>query len=119
MRFAALFVAALLLSGCAWVHQELEPTPPPAVTPEPKPDVVKPRKSHVEKPVPATQAPPPAVAAPAATPPPPVPQEDFSARCHEMAVNRAADAQQLGASAADQARVQSDTYRECMAQSVK
>jgi hypothetical protein len=36
-----------------------------------------------------------------------------------MAANRADDAKQLGASAADQAKVQSDTYRDCMAQSVK
>ncbi len=36
-----------------------------------------------------------------------------------MADNRAEDARQLGADAADQAKVESDTYHDCMTQSVK
>lgn len=36
-----------------------------------------------------------------------------------MAANRADDAKQLGASQADQAKMQSDTYRDCIAASVK
>jgi hypothetical protein len=35
-----------------------------------------------------------------------------------MANNRVNDAKQLGASPADQAKIQNDTYRDCMAQSV-
>jgi hypothetical protein len=50
---------------------------------------------------------------------PPAPPPDYSARCHAMADNRADDAKQLGADAADQAKMRNDTYRDCMAQSVK
>jgi hypothetical protein len=35
-----------------------------------------------------------------------------------MANNRVNDAKQLGASAADQTKIQNDTYKDCMAQSV-
>jgi hypothetical protein len=53
------------------------------------------------------------MAAPAAVVP------DYTARCREMASNRAADARQLGASGADAAHIQTDTYRDCIRQSVK
>jgi hypothetical protein len=104
----------LLLSGCAFVRRELAPVPAaaPAVTPSAKPDVVRPHRPHAEPP--QVQAASPTQAAPV---PPPAP--DYSARCHAMAGNRADDARQLGASAADQAKVLSDTYRDCMAQSVR
>jgi hypothetical protein len=44
---------------------------------------------------------------------------DYESRCRTIASNRADDARQLGAPPADQAKMQSDTYRNCMAQSVK
>jgi hypothetical protein len=49
----------------------------------------------------------------------PAPALDYEARCHAMAANRADDAKQLGASQADQAKMQNDTYRDCIAGSVK
>ncbi len=122
MRFVAMFAAALLLSGCAWVKQELSPPPvAPAsapvspATPVPKPEPARPikPKPHVERPAPQQSQSEPQNA-PAA--PPPV---DYDARCRAMAANRADDAKQLGASPADQAKMQSDTYRDCMAQSVQ
>ncbi len=114
MRILVVCLAVLLLSGCAFVRRELAPAPAPAVvTPVAKPDVVRPHRPRGEPPAPQVQATSPAQAAPL----PPAP--DYSARCHAMAGNRADDARQLGASAADQARVLSDTYRDCMAQSVK
>jgi hypothetical protein len=103
----------LLLSGCAFVQRQLSPAPPPVVTPSAKPDVVRPHKPRGEPPAPQVQAASPTLAAPA----PPAP--DYSARCHAMAGNRADDARQLGASAADQTKVLNDTYRDCMAQSVR
>ncbi len=119
MRLFAVLAAAVLLSSCAWVRHEIAPTPAPAVsapsTPAARPDPVKPH--HPRTPAAAAQsltATP--VTAPAAAP---APAPDYSARCHAMADNRAADARQLGASAADQAKMQSDTYRDCMQQSVK
>ena len=42
---------------------------------------------------------------------------DYESRCRTIASNRADDARQLGASPADQAKMQSDTYRDCLAQS--
>jgi PBP1b-binding outer membrane lipoprotein LpoB len=119
MRVFAVLAAALLLSGCTWVRHELDFAPaPPAATPspKPKPDVKPPHASHVDRPVtPVAAAPAPATTAtPVAVAP-----VDYSARCHAMADNRADDAKQLGASTADQGKVQSDTYRDCMAQSVK
>ena len=113
MRVLAVCLAALLLSSCAWVRHEIAPaTMPPVVSPAKARD----RQASTGRPEPAASnagyAPTPPVAAPA---PPP----DYSARCRAMADNRADDAKQLGASAADQAKVQSDTYRDCMAQSVK
>jgi len=122
MRVVVVFAAALLLTGCTWIRQELEPAPSaavaPAATPTPKPDVVKPHKTRVEKPTaPVETATPVAAPPPVAAAPPPPP--DYNTRCHEMADNRALDAKQLGASAADQAKIQGDTYRDCMAQTVK
>ena len=111
MRAVVLFAAALLLSSCAWVRHEIAPVPP-AVSPTAKPELARPHRPQVERPVPQVQTTQPAM--PPAPPPP-----DYSARCHAMAGNRADDAKQLGASAADQAKVQNDTYRDCMAQSVK
>lgn len=108
MRVLTVLCAALALSSCAWVRHEIAPATPTA-----KPDIARSHKPRIERPVPQVQATTPAVAPPA--PPPP----DYSARCHAMADNRANDAKQLGASAADQTKVQSDTYRDCMAQSVK
>ena len=120
MRFVALIAAAILLTGCTWVRQELAPTPAapvpaPATAPAvPKPEPARPArpKPRVEHPAPApqqTQTEPQAAPAPA-----PI---DYDARCKTLAANRADDARQLGASPADQAKMQSDTYRDCMAQS--
>ena len=121
MRFVALIAAAILLTGCTWVRQELGTTPPaappPVVAPTPavpKPEPTRPvrPKPHAEHPAPApqqTQTEPQAAPAPA-----PI---DYDARCKTLAANRADDARQLGASPADQAKMQSDTYRDCMAQS--
>jgi hypothetical protein len=112
MRFFAVLAATLLLSGCSWVQHEIG-SPPPAA-PAAKPDIVKPHKPPPRPAPPAVQA---QSASPVEVPAPSPP--DYGARCHAMADNRATDAKQLGATAADQARVQSDTYRDCMAQSVK
>jgi hypothetical protein len=112
MRIVVVCLAVLLLSGCAFVQRELAPAPPPVVTPSAKPDLVRPHKPHGEPPA-QVQTTSPTQAAPV----PPAP--DYSTRCHAMAGNRADDAKQLGASATDQAKVLSDTYRDCMAQSVK
>jgi hypothetical protein len=115
MRLVAVLAVALLLTSCTWVRNQWEPAPvgaPPATAPTPKPEV-KPHRPHAaERPVTAPVATP-AAASPAETPP------DYSARCHAMAENRADDAKQLGASPADQTQMQADTYRDCMAQSVK
>ena len=115
MRVVVVCFAALLLSSCAWVRHEIGPAPaPPAAVPPPaaKPDTPKPpRKPHVERAAPP-QVQSAAPVAPAAAPPP-----DYSGRCHAMAQNRADDAKQLGADAADQAKMLGDTYRDCMAQS--
>ncbi len=113
MRFVAVIAVAVLLSGCTWVRQELapatpDPIPAPAIPkPEPRP------KPHVERPPPQQSQTQPQTA-PAA--PPPI---DYDARCRALAANRADDARQLGASPADQAKMRSDTLRDCMAQSVK
>jgi hypothetical protein len=116
MRLVALLAIVLLLSGCTWVRRELAmpPTSPtPAQTsPAPKPEPVRPSKPRPRVETPA--APPQAV--PQADAPPPI---DYEARCRTMASNRADDAKQLGASPADQAKMQNDTYRNCMAESVK
>lgn len=118
MRAVAVLSAVLLLSGCAMLQRQLAPSvPPPAAAPVAKPEPARPphkAKPHVEKP-PAPVIPA-AAPAPAASPPPPVP--DYSARCHAMAGNRADDAKQLGATAADQTKVKTDTYADCMKQSV-
>jgi hypothetical protein len=123
MRFAAVLAAAFLLTGCSWVHKELPwtaPAPPPAVPaatpavpakPEPAPHPVRP-KPRAERP--ASAAPPPEQTQ---SEPQAEPVVDYAARCHAMAANRAGDAKELGASPADQAKMQSDTYRDCMAQS--
>ncbi len=117
MRLVAVITAAMLLSGCAWVRHELDPpvaapasAPSPAV---PKPEPARPPKPkpHVERPEQSQTEP---QTAPAA--PPPI---DYDARCKTLAAHRADDAKQLGASPADQAKMQSDTSRDCMAQSVK
>ncbi len=111
MRLAAVLAAALLLSSCTWVRHEIEPAPaPPTVRPEAKPAA----RPHVEHAPPA-----PVAAQPAAATPPAPPPVDYSARCRAMADNRADDAKGLGAPAADQAKIENDTYRDCMAQSVK
>jgi hypothetical protein len=114
MRVAAVLAAVLLLSGCTWVHRELAPVLPPAPAAAPKP-AEKPHNKpppHAERPVPA----PPAQSV--TSTPSPLPPVDYSARCHAMADNRANDAKGLGASGPDLAKVQQDTYRDCMAQSV-
>lgn len=68
--------------------------------------------THVERPAaPLAQS---MSASPVAPPPP-----DYNARCRAMADNRVDDAKQLGASAADLAKVQQDVYRDCMAQSAR
>jgi outer membrane biosynthesis protein TonB len=123
MRAVAVLAAALLLTGCSWVQKELPwsaPSPPPISTPgvPPKPTEPAPRpprpKPRVEHPAPAPAAPP---AEQTQTEPQAAPVVDYEARCRAMAANRAGDARDLGASAADQAKVQSDTYRDCMVQS--
>ena len=123
MRFAAVLATAMLLSGCTWVHKELPWTAstPPAAAPvqalspkpelTPKPPKPRPRVEHPSAPPteqPQTQSEPQAA-----------PTVDYDARCRAMAANRASDAKELGASAADQAKMQADTYHDCMAQSVK
>jgi outer membrane biosynthesis protein TonB len=130
MRAVAVLAAALLLTGCTWVQKEMPWSTPPAAPPAvpqaavpavpPKPTEPAPRpprpKPHVERPAPQT----PAAAPPEQTQqtqPQSAPALDYQARCHAMAANRASDARELGASAADQAKMQSDTYRDCLAQS--
>ena len=114
MRVLAVAVAALLLSGCTWIRQELEPTPP---LPTPKPEIVVPRKPppppppRPERPAEQVQQ-----SAPMQTIAPPV---DNTARCHELAQHRADDAKQLGASQADQTQISNDTFRNCMAPPAK
>jgi hypothetical protein len=115
MRLFALLAAALLLSSCTWVRHEMDFAPAPPLVVAPKPDAKPPHRPRVDHPVVPTVAAP-AAAAPAAVPAPP---PDYNTRCRAMADNRADDAKQLGASTADQAKVQTDTYRDCMAQSVK
>ncbi len=117
MRVVAVIAAALLLSGCTWLRQEFAPPAPPPVAPvaKPPPDMKpRPPAPHIERPVPQVQNSMPAAIAPPAPPPTP----DYNSRCHEMANNRVVDAKQLGASPADQAKIQNDTYKDCMAQSV-
>ena len=112
MRDVALLAVLILLSGCTWVRQELAPPAAPQPAPVPKPEPVRPSKPRprVERPAAPTQA------EPQADAPPPI---DYEARCKTMASNRADDAKQLGASPTDQVKIQSDTYRSCMAESVK
>jgi hypothetical protein len=130
MRAVAVLAAALLLTGCTWVQKEMPwampPAPPakaapattPATTPKPtepaqRPSKPKPRIEHpTSSSVPA--APPPEQTQ---TEPQAAPVLDYEARCHAMAANRANDAKELGASVTDQAKMQSDTYRDCLAQS--
>lgn len=116
MRAVAIIAVALLLSGCTWLRQEApwsSPAAPsaPVSEPLPKPEPPKPTRPrpHADKPA-AAQAP--VAPVPPADPAP----VDYDARCRTMAANRADDARQLGASAADQAKIQSDTYRDCVAQ---
>ena len=117
MRLFAVLAAALLLSSCTWMRHELDFAPAPPLVVTPKPDAKPPHRPRVDHPVvPVVAAP--AAAAPV-TAPAPVAAPDYGTRCRAMADNRADDAKQLGASAADQAKVQTDTYRDCMAQSVK
>jgi hypothetical protein len=117
MRFVAVIAVAMLLSGCTWVRQELSlpPATPPPVPTVPKPEPARPPKPkpHVERPAPEPQQ---SEAQTQTVPPPPI---DYDARCRTLAAHRADDAKQLGASPADQAKMQSDTYRDCVAQSVK
>ena len=113
MRLFAVLAAALLLSSCTWVRHELDSAPAPPLVVTPKPEAKPPHRPRGDR-VPVVAAP--AAAAPATAPAPP---PDYSTRCRAMADNRADDAKQLGASAADQAKMQTDTYRDCMAQSVK
>ncbi|HEY4940909.1 MAG TPA: hypothetical protein VII56_05735 [Rhizomicrobium sp.] len=110
MRVLAVLFAALALSSCAWVRHEIAPAPLTV-----KPDSARLHKPHAERPAPQVQAATPAQPVEPPAPPPP----DYAARCRAMADNRANDAKQLGASAVDQTKVQSDTYRDCMAQSVR
>ncbi|HWD28932.1 MAG TPA: hypothetical protein VG387_17290 [Rhizomicrobium sp.] len=128
MRAVAILAVALLLTGCTWVQKEIPWSAPPAPQPaapqaavpavppkaaEPAPRPARPRP-RVERPAPsqAPTAPP-----PEQTPSQSAPVVDYQARCRAMAANRASDARELGASAADQAKMQSDTYRDCLAQS--
>jgi hypothetical protein len=116
MRLFAVLAAALLVSSCTWVNRQLDTAPPaapPTVT-APRPDAKPaPHRPHADRPAP------PVAAAPAPAPTVASPAPDYGARCRAMADNRADDARQLGVSAADQAKIESDTYRDCMAQSVK
>ncbi len=118
MRFVAVIVAAMLLSGCSWVRQELALPPEAPVAPAPavpKPEPIRPPKPkpHVERPAPAPQQ---SQAEPQTAPAAPI---DYEARCRTLAANRADDAKQLGASPGDQTKMQNDTYRDCIAQSMK
>ena len=119
MRVIAVLAIALLLTGCTWVRQELSPVRPPPAPPAPSKPTADTHPPHKPVPPPAPVRPTaPPVQSTSTTPTPP-PPPDYSARCHTMAGNRADDAKQLGASAADLAKVQQDVYRDCMAQSVK
>ncbi len=115
MRVFAFVAIALLLSGCTWIRQELEPVPP---LPTPKPEIVVPRRPppppppRPEKPAEQVQQ-----SAPMQTVAPP--PADNTARCRELAQHRADDAKQLGASQADQTQILSDTFRNCMAPPAK
>jgi hypothetical protein len=104
MRAAAAFAAILLLSGCTWVRGQLEPIPTVEPSPKPEPAPKPPRK--IAKPVPAPEP----QIAPAAVSTP-----DYTARCREMADNRARDAKELGVNPADQQKVHDDAYNSCMA----
>jgi len=90
------------------------PMAPAQTAPVPKPEPAHPAKPRprVERPT----APASVQAEPQTDAPPPI---DYESRCRTMASNRADDAKQLGASPADQAKVQNDAYRSCMAESVK
>jgi cytoskeletal protein RodZ len=121
MRAVAVLAAALLLTGCTWVQREVPwAAPPAAPAVPPKPSEPAPRPSrprpHAERPTPS-QTPTAPPSEQTQTQPQTAPAVDYAARCRAMAVNRAGDAKDLGASAADQAKVQSDTYRDCLAQS--
>ena len=49
----------------------------------------------------------------------PEPAPDYTQRCTALAESRADDAKQLGASKADQQKMQADVYENCLKQSVK
>ena len=124
MRFAVVFAAALCLSGCTFMKEQLpwtQPAPPPPVpqqTPAPKPAPPKPHP-RVEQPAPQQPA---APAAPAPLRGDVAPVEstaDQQARCRAMADNRAGDAKELGASPADQTKMRDDTFHDCMEPAVK
>lgn len=108
MRVIAVLAVALLLSGCTWMQQRFAPAPPPPPIARPEPKPVRP--APPPKPVPMQTT----TTTPVVVPPP-----DYNARCREMATNRANDARQLGASAAEGTRVQNEVFKDCMAQSVK
>ena len=121
MRVAIVPAAALLVTGCTWVHQQLPwtaPPPPAAVAPKPEPAPTPKPRARMERPAaPASVAQvrdEPPVAAAQTEPP-----VDNAARCHTMADNRADDAKGLGASSADQTKMRDDTFHDCMQQSVK
>lgn len=125
MRFAAVLATALLLSGCAWVKQQVPWNTPPIAAPTPSPKPSEPAKP-AEPPKPEVQHPPhPHDDHPDAAPQlrgdvaPPESDAQHQARCRTMADNRAADARGLGASTADQARMRSETFSDCMQGAVK
>ena len=135
MRRIAVPVLCVLLAGCSTIKHVFAPapvaitgpadtpvpTPRPAVPPKPKPHIPPPPPLRAAVP-PTTTAP--APAAPAATAPVqqaavPEPAPDYTQRCTALAESRADDAKQLGASKADQQKMQTDVYENCLKQSVK
>ncbi|HEV2651351.1 MAG TPA: hypothetical protein VGU69_08845 [Rhizomicrobium sp.] len=140
MRRIAVPVLCVLLAGCSTIKHVFAPAPVaitgPADTPVPTPrPAVPPKpKTHIPPPPPLRAAIPPSTTTttttPAATPAPvaaapvqqaaaPEPAPDYTQRCTALAESRADDAKQLGASKADQQKMQADVYENCLKQSVK
>jgi hypothetical protein len=135
MRRIAVPVLCVLLAGCSTMKHVFAPSPVaitgPADTPVPTPrPAVPPKpKPHIPPPPPLRAAVPPTISTPAppeaaATPPVqqaavPEPAPDYTQRCTALAESRADDAKQLGASKADQQKMQTDVYENCLKQSVK
>jgi hypothetical protein len=134
-RIVVPVLLCVLLAGCSTIKHVFAPTPVaitgPADTPipTPRPPVPPKPKPHIPPPPPLRAAVPPTTATPPAPEPvatPPVqqaavpePAPDYTQRCTALAESRADDAKQLGASKADQQKMQTDVYENCVKQSTK